>query len=430
MIGIKDQVLREFGDQGADTLERYFAQIEYTALWCVRMLRDAERISGVIPEGVEDVVVVRQDVHELHQVKTRDESQGPWTTAEVLPMLCQQYHRRKAFPGECRYYFVSDQMADTKTRLREDPPAFGPLYRLKLLLEIEHDGQTHSADEQEELKLFEKILVPRIQANLLDRYQDSIDNEAAVSLLHNTWIETDCPMVRNPNNLIELESALSDLLPGTPSYTTVQLKEVYDRLLLLIVRKILTGRSLDTRQITRGDVLNCRTTPRASEAGYPNLDVIPGCTTLDKKAWLGGFDPTEFPLFHRQKKLAEWTRRKFETLGLTNDLDRLTIAILDLHTACRHKVCREQGIQQKPGPRILEMLRPKLTSLATKYFPESKDVDDQFCLGVLWRETDLCPAWWHGLGGFAQEIQHEAWTNWRKPCLSRSPPSSASPVLR
>jgi len=168
MTSIKDQVLREFGDQGADTLERYFAQIEYTTLWCIRMLRDAEKISVVIPEGVEDVVVVRQDVYELHQVKTRDESQGPWTTAEVLPILCQQYHRRKAFPGECRYYFVSDQMADTKTRLREDPPAFGPLYRLKLLLEIEHDGQTHSPDEKEKLKLFERILAV-CRRNKVDR---------------------------------------------------------------------------------------------------------------------------------------------------------------------------------------------------------------------------------------------------------------------
>jgi hypothetical protein len=411
MISIKDQVFREFGDEGADTLERYFAQIEYTALWCIRMLHDAEKISAVIPESVEDVVVVRQDVHELHQVKTRDESQGPWTTAIVLPILCQQYHRRKAFPGECRFHFVSNQMADTKTRLREDPPAFGPLYRLKLLLEIRHDGQIYSADEQKDLKLFERVLLPRIRANLLGKHQDNIDDETAASLLHNTWIETDCPMMRNPNNLTELENALSDLFPGTPSYTTLQLKEMYGRVLLLIVGKIVTGRSPDTRRITRGDVLNCRTTPRAPGAGFPDLGGIPGRTTLDKKARLGGFDPTEIPVFHRQKKLAQWVTLELETLDLTKELDHLTTAILDLQTACRHKVCREQGVEQKPGPRILEMLRPKLSALATHYFPESRDVDDQFCLGVLWRETDLCPAWWHALDGFAQEAQHEPWTN-------------------
>src|SRR5574341_2612377 len=100
MIRIKEQVLREFDDHGADTLERYFAQIEYTAFWCIRMLRDGEEIEAVIPEGVEDVVVIRRGIHELHQVKTRDESQGPWTSVQVLPILCQQYKRRNAFSGE------------------------------------------------------------------------------------------------------------------------------------------------------------------------------------------------------------------------------------------------------------------------------------------------------------------------------------------
>jgi hypothetical protein len=170
------------------------------------------------------------------------------------------------------------------------------------------------------------------------------------------------------------------------------------------VRKILTGTSLATRQIAREDVLNCRTIPQEPRAGYPNLDRIPGRTSLDKKAQLGGFDPTELPAFHRQKELAEWIKRKLEILGLANNLDRLTTAILDLQRACRDEVCREQGVRQGPGPRILKMLRPKLAPLATKYFPESKDVDDQFCLGVLWQETDLCPAWWHGLDNSAQEI--------------------------
>ena len=62
MISIKQQVLREFGDHGADTLKRYFAQIEYTAYWCIRMLRDAEGIDAVIPEGVDDVLLIRQGV--------------------------------------------------------------------------------------------------------------------------------------------------------------------------------------------------------------------------------------------------------------------------------------------------------------------------------------------------------------------------------
>ncbi len=397
MTGIKEQILREFGDQGADTFERYFAQIEYTAYWCIRILCDAERIDRVIPEGIEDVVVVRRGILELHQIKTRDESQGPWTTAQVLPVLCDQYHRRKAFTGEYCLHFVSNQMADAKTALRAD--SFGPLYRLKHLLEIEHDGQLHTPVEQSELRQFEDILIPKIQENLQDRYRDKIDTATATILLHRTWIDTDCPVVRHPDNLMQLEGALTDLFPGTLPFATVQLRQMYDNLLLSIMRRIVTGTSLEMRQIVRQDVLNCRVASCTSVANYPSLDQIPGVTTLDKKAYLGGFDLTELPVFHRQSKLAEWTMRQLESLSLTDVLNRLTTAILDLQMSCRHKICREQGINQKPGPAILSMLRPSLTPLATTYFPGSSDVDEQFCLGILWRETDLCSAWWHGLDG-------------------------------
>src|SRR5438270_415094 len=108
MIGIKELFLREFGDQGAETLERYFAQIEYTAYWCIRMLYDHEGIDAIIPEGYEDVVVVRRGVFELHQIKTRQQSVGPWSMSEVLAVLCQQYHRRSLFPSDCLFHFVSN----------------------------------------------------------------------------------------------------------------------------------------------------------------------------------------------------------------------------------------------------------------------------------------------------------------------------------
>ena len=101
---IKEQVLREFGDTGADTLERYAAQIDYTVFWCIRMLRSTEGIVAVIPEGVEDLVLVRPCSVELHQIKTRDEGQGPWTTNDVVPILCKQYQHRLAFPDRESFF--------------------------------------------------------------------------------------------------------------------------------------------------------------------------------------------------------------------------------------------------------------------------------------------------------------------------------------
>jgi hypothetical protein len=142
MKRIKEKALRELGDQGTETLERYFAQIEYTAFWCIRMLYKNEGIEAVIPEGFEDVVIVRRDICELHQVKTRDEGPGPWLLSSVLPIICQQYKRRIVFSSDCHFHFVSDQIADNRV---QKP---GSLFRLKHLLEIKHNGESHSVSER------------------------------------------------------------------------------------------------------------------------------------------------------------------------------------------------------------------------------------------------------------------------------------------
>jgi hypothetical protein len=183
MTKIKAQILREFGDHGADTLERYFAQVEYTGYWCIRMLLRTERIIAVIPEGVEDVVVIRGHVHELHQVKTRDEGQGPWTTAEVLPILCKQYYHCTAFDEPCQFHFVSDQMADAKT-LHTRADSLGALWRLKRLLDLKADGQTLKTSEDEELEQLEQRLLPKICEFLLQKHDHKIDLATARTLLH------------------------------------------------------------------------------------------------------------------------------------------------------------------------------------------------------------------------------------------------------
>jgi hypothetical protein len=383
MTGIKQQVLRVFGDHGADTVRRYFAQIEYTAYWCIRMLRDAEGIDAVTPEGVEDLVVERRGVNELRQVKTRDESRGPWTTADALPVLCQQYHRRNAFADPCHFHFVSDQMADNKT---SGGHSLGRLYRLKFLLDVEHDGQTLTDEEKLEMEEIEKTLIPKIRERLREEHGEDIDEATALSLLHDTWVETDSHILRSTEkqNLAELEEALAERCPGGPPLTMSNLKEVYGRLIILIARRITEGTTLESRRIERDDVMECRTARFIAADGYPDLDTVPGDSLLDKKARLGGFDPTELPRLHKQKALAEWTVRKLKSLGLHEILERLTTAIVDLQGVCRDKVCRQQGINEKPGPLILDMLRPELPRLAADHFPDTDEVNEQFCLGVLW----------------------------------------------
>ncbi len=396
MKRVKELALREFGDHGAETLERYFAQIEYTAYWCIRMLYQEEGIKFVIPEGVEDVVIARIGVFELHQVKTRDEGQDPWTTAEVLPILCQQYNRRRAFKNNCCYHFVSDQRADNKVGYRDG--SCGPLYRLKQLLEIIHDGQPLSFEEQKDLDWFRATLTPRVQKNLIKNYSHELEAIEIIALLDQTYIDTDSWLLRASNNhLIELGDALYQVFPGSPALTTIQLRNIYDRLILLVLRKIITEVSLEKRKITIQDVLNCRTASYYSGEELPDLEEVPGSSLLDKKALLAGFDPTELPVFHKQKQLAEWTNRRLDILGFSEALLHLNVALLDHHYSCRDKVCRQDGIDMQPGPKILSLIKPKLPSLISNYFPNTNDIDEQYCLGILWKETDLCSIWWHGL---------------------------------
>ncbi len=401
MASIKERVLREFGDEGADTFGRYWAQVEYTAFWCIRMLRENERIEAVIPEGIEDVVIVRDGMHELHQVKTRDESQGPWTTADVLPVLCQQYHRGRAFDGHCEYHFVSNQVADERTQLRQG--SYGPLYRLKFLLEIKHDGQPYRDDEREDMERFQEVLLPRILDRMATEHGDQIDAQTGLLLLHNTWIDTNYSVLQSPNNLVELDAALLALFPGTPRCRIDQLERMYVTLLVLVARRIKECTTIEDRRMTTQDVLGCRVASSAPEIGFPDLDQLPGSTPMDKKALLGGFDPTEIPMFHRQAKLAAADMRELANLGLQDRLERLRVALLDEQAHCRNRICREQGIQRAPGPEIRSLLRLGLASLARTHFPHSPFVDEQFCLGVLWEETDLCYAWWHAPGACTQE---------------------------
>jgi hypothetical protein len=399
MLTLLQKVLKEFGDQGADTLDRFLTQIEYTASLCIAMLNPKEGIDCVIPEGGDDVVVVRLGVYEFRQVKTKDESQGHWTTADVLPILCSQYYRRKIYPAaDCQYHFVSEQMADAKTALR--PGAYGALYSLKNLLEAEHNYGILEQDEIDLLEQLEAVILPRIQEILHDKYNEDVSIDEARELLHKTWIETDHPTLRRPFNVEVLETALEEACPSPSQFSTTQLRDIYDRLLLLIIRKIIRGKTPEERKIRAADVLNCRTEECALGDVLPDLSAVPGRTLLDKKAFLGGFDPTELPLFSRQKLNALGTERELQTLRAKN-LDKLRLALLDHQRKCRHMVCRDMGVVDKPGPQILAMVEPELENIAATYFPGVTEVDAQFCKGLLWDETNLCQAWWHNfnIGG-------------------------------
>ena len=273
------------------------------------------------------------------------------------------------------------------------------MYELKQLLEVEQDGLPLRVTEQQQLEEFEKLLLPKICERLRAEYADEIDEATAKMLLHVTWIKTNCETIRNitNQNLFELSDALSEISPATPLLNSMQLNEIYCRLLIVIARKITQCQKRLERKLGVDEVLACRIPACPLIEGYPDLAQLPGSSVLDKKLLFGGFDLTELPAFHRQKVLAVGTIRELKSLGLQRAIERLSVSLLDLHRKCRDQICRSEHCNDNPGPKILARMRPDIPSLPSQILPDAKQVDEQFCLGLLWNETNLCHAWWHGL---------------------------------
>lgn len=389
---VKDLILRTYNDIGADTLEKYWGQIEYTAYWCMHLLLPNSNVLRVIPEGVEDVVIDRGTFIELHQVKCRDESQPPWTTAEVLPILCNQYSKRYAFDKECEFHFVSDHMADTKTSLRTG--SYGSLQRLKQLLEIFHLDGCFSTEELGEFDQLKNNVIPRI-VDLLSNQDDEsvITYSDGIEFLNKTYIDTNSKFVRDHPDYSELNHALQTSCPDMLSTSFSELDRIYQRLILLIIYKILHGDSLDDRAISKADVIHCRYEPTSVERTHPGLDELPGRSVIEKKAIYGGFDLTEIPIFTQQYFNAKVKSRQLSLLGFEENVDDLSLALIAKQNLYRRQLSEEKTIFGI-GPHVYQKIQQDLPTLIETYFPNVKQADEVFGLGLLWKATDECILWW------------------------------------
>lgn len=397
---VKDIFFRELGDQGADTWSRYAAQFEYTAYYCIRMLHAAEQIESVVPEGGDDVLVNRHQRDELHQIKTRDEGQGPWTTALVYPILCQQFSRRAHFRPACHFFFISNQIADNETKLVGN--GLGSLYRLKELLDLQHEGQALVSKERSDWNALLPVVADKIAERMSSAHGESIDRSIAIDLLCRTHIETACPHLHYPNylddccpkNLAELDATLAHCSAGVPAPPMFFLNQMYQQLLRLIYAKVRTSTTMEGRAVARDDVLGCRTVASPYHIELPALDTVPGRTILDKKAYLAGFKSPECQLMHRQLALAGYTRRRLIAEGREADYERLSMMLVDRQIQRWREVTGTNG-DNETGPVILERLVPDFANIASTCFAADSRIDTQFCKGVLWNETNQCRAWWH-----------------------------------
>jgi hypothetical protein len=392
---VKERVLREYGDSGADTLARYWAQVEYAAFWCARMLDPAEGIEAVTPEGVEDVVITRAAAgaaarhHELHQVKTRDESRGPWTTADALPVLCAQYRRRHAFDAPCTYVFVSDARADTERSMAGT--SLGPLCTLKRLLDLRRDGQGLLPDEATDWAWFEARLPTKVREHL-SMHGEDVPEADVLALLEATVVDTNNAILRNPNNLVALDEGLSAAGAAGAARSLRSLRDTYDRLTLLIVRRVIETQSVAARTVVAADVLACCGPWVADDV--VDLAALPGTTTLEKKALLGGFATTDLSVFRRQRMLWRERSRAVAALGDTAEdlVGELSLALLELQHEARRAV--PSGVAC-PGAEILRRVRDGIGPVRAACAAIMPGLTDAACVGALWEETEQCQAWWH-----------------------------------
>jgi hypothetical protein len=389
---LRTDVLQLFGDYGADTIDRYFAQIEYTAVWCARMLDPRERVRVVIPEAVEDLVVLRHGRLELRQAKSRDESVGAWSLQELVPILGAQYARSYAFGDrQFSFHFVSDARAEARVNRN-----IGSLEALKDVLDLRRRGMSLSAKEATALRLFRERLPCLIAPYVRPPTGDVCDEQRAEAFLLATHIETNDSDFRTPLSLELLHTGLIVAQPWMGHRTLPELRAIYDQLLLLIVKRIREGTDLRTRAILRADVIKCCEMP-IGESALAFNQLYPGKSMLEAKALHGGFDQFEVKQFRQQMGRAKVRKREIAAMQLGQAVEDLDLAVGELQRRERRALMMQLPPRAPFGPSLLEHIRPQLAGLATQYLPAGARPDVLLCQGLLWEHTQRCRSAWHAM---------------------------------
>jgi hypothetical protein len=356
------------------------------------MIDPSSRIRAVIPEAVEDLLVLRNGRFELRQIKTRNESVGAWSTSELVPILATQYSRSYAF-GQRRFsfHFVSDARADT----RAPRGGLGSLERLKELLNLSRAGEVLGGTERDQLDWFLRVLPARLAAAISVPGGAPCSETEAADFLLGTYVETNDADCRAPRNLETIDLALERALPEEPRRTVPELRDIYDRLLLMIVQRIRTGRDLAGRAIRRADVIGCRRVADRPRDEVLQLDTLPGATKLEKKTLYGGFSAVEAKQFRRQMAYARTRRRELRAMGLGDELELLDLALSELQRERRRFLSESDSVPFPFGPALLGSLRPHLHSFGPSHLPPAALPSAMLCQGLLWDDTQACRSAWH-----------------------------------
>jgi hypothetical protein len=378
------------------------AQIEYTAFRCIQMLSGRYGILKVIPEVGDDVLIEYKEYFELHQVKTRVETQGPWLANLVAPILAKQLLVARKLEKPTRCIFVSNAAADNSDSLANcynfaNFKKCGELLGRRLPL-----SYAQKRDYLRARHCWTDVIQGFVFTDVAPFSRREI-----IRALKVAEFQTSSSYLRNPidigsycqQNLIFLDQAMGDAIEGCPSFSALDLSRMYSHLLALIVEVIATRKSGDSRQIGLEDVKEACLMGQSSGSGLPDLTAYDGRNLAEKKANLAGFDPTTFPLIAKQRKLALAALRELSETHHADDVDLLITEVLQEHEQQRDLVSKNHPGTLKIGKRIFKSFQERLEAVNYILVPRIGRLERSTYFGILWEEANKCHAWFHGTEG-------------------------------
>ncbi len=375
------------------------AQVEYTAFRCIQMVSGRYGILNVVPEVGDDVLIERKDCFELHQVKTRSETQGSWLASEVVPIFVKQLLSARRLDKPSRCVFVSNASAANS----DSQANFYNFSNFKRCIEARRRGAVLTNAQRMSFQKARHAWTEAITAASLPTTPPFTKREV-LQALKTADFQTSSNYLVNPleyggfsaQNLIFLDRALEDAVPGCPALSRLDLERMYAALLLLIIETMATRKRGDDRRIGPEEVKTACFLGEATRAVQINLDAYQGRNIAQKKANLAGFDPTSFPLIDRQRKLAQVALRELATTHDEQTIDVLVTELLEEHEQQRSVVSAQHPGSLNIGRKLFKSLQDRLESLNYTLLSKVGRLDRSTYFGIIWEEANQCHAWLHG----------------------------------
>ncbi len=384
---MRDTILEKFGDHGADSSRRDRFQEHYAAQWCLKMLSDTS-ISEVICEYGEDIVINKNGIFELHQVKTKQESVDEWKLADLIPIIGKTFAMAPYFGEVSRCCFISNKGAT------------GTLLELKKLL-----GLPQGEWNNEEVEYFNNFC-KNYSRNILNEIT-KVDPDTTITvediplLLIKLNILTDFHHMNRvgDTNIRNLRKHLEINGHNHLIYTDLELEELYDKL-IGIVGKATIGRTKEEKTIDHDQVLGCIKHPRFRKTLYSfptkqEIDSAPGRTILEKKLNLGGF--TSLFIGNAREEMVSVMHQ-----SRTWDFGQASELLEDIKFRVRHlcidnydRVCTNQPGKERLGRLILDEITKDLPRLIDYYNGANLPfIDEIFLRGIAMSLTSECKLYW------------------------------------